>query len=106
MFRPLVKICFSCRNQVIIPFSTAMLDGSVICCFSLSDNNALLAQLINNARNNGGYTTIPTSNNQTLLIGPLLSNAQAGNYNQQGQQGKPNDMAKVGQNYLNQSDSV
>lgn len=57
-----------------------------------TDNNAALLQFLNNARNNG---CIPTSNNQTLVIGPLISNTQAGNYTQQGQQGKPNDMNKV-----------
>ncbi|EFX87555.1 hypothetical protein DAPPUDRAFT_312026 [Daphnia pulex] len=56
-----------------------------------NDNNAIL-QFFNNARNNG---CIPTSNNQTLVIaGPLITN-QAGNYNQQGPQGKPIEMNKV-----------
>ncbi|KAI9560239.1 hypothetical protein GHT06_014253 [Daphnia sinensis] len=58
-----------------------------------NDNNAIL-QFFNNARNNG---CIPTSNNQTLVIGPLITNTQAGNYTQQGQQTKPNDMNKQNQ---------
>lgn len=58
-----------------------------------NDNNAIL-QFFNNARNN---SCIPTSNNQTLVIGPLITNTQAGNYTQQGQQSKPNDMNKQNQ---------
>jgi hypothetical protein len=58
--------------------------------FSSLDNNAILQFF--NARNNG---CIPTSNNQTLVIaGPLITN-QAGNYNPQGPQGKPNEMNNV-----------
>lgn len=30
-----------------------------------------------------------------MVIGPLITNTQAGNYTQQGQQSKPNDMNKV-----------
>lgn len=74
----------------------------------LPDQNAALLQFLNR---NGGYTTIPTSNNQTLIIGPYL-NTQTGTFTQQQnvqqqqqqqpqqqqqqqQQAKPNEMPKV-----------